>query len=185
MANEVRELRVQTVSKCTKDGSMYLAILQECEGKRVLPVLIDRTDAVHLLKKMKDAHVSSMPSSMEDVMFAMFLQSSWDIVEVRITIVQAGVTYCHILYKDHETYRMVRNCKAAVGLVLAYTFDAPITIKEELLEQQYMREMGDGVYSMPINSVNIEALEEALKRAIEDENYELASRLRDEIERRK
>jgi release factor glutamine methyltransferase len=28
-------------------------------------------------------------------------------------------------------------------------------------------------------------VEEALKRAIEDENYELASRLRDEIERRK
>ena len=70
-------------------------------------------------------------------------------------------------------------------MVLAYTFDSPITIKEELLEQQYMREMGDGLYSMPMNSVNIEALEEALKRAIEDENYELASRLRDEIERRK
>ena len=52
MADDIRELRVQTVSKCTKDGSMYLAILQEREGKRILPVLIDRNDAVHLLKKM-------------------------------------------------------------------------------------------------------------------------------------
>jgi bifunctional DNase/RNase len=185
MADDIRELRVQTVSKCTKDGSMYLAILQEREGKRILPVLIDRNDAVHLLKKMKEDHVSAIPSSLEDVMYTVFLQSGLDIEEVRIATVQAGVTYCHILYHDHETYRMIRNCKAADGLVLAYTFDSPITIKEELLEQQYMREMGDGLYSMPMNSVNIEALEEALKRAIEDENYELASRLRDEIERRK
>ena len=38
---------------------------------------------------------------------------------------------------------------------------------------------------MPVNSVNIEALQEALKRAVEEENYELASQLRDEIRRRK
>ena len=48
-----------------------------------------------------------------------------------------------------------------------------------------MREVGNGTYSMPVNSVSIEALKEALKRAVEDENYELASQLRDEIERRK
>ena len=48
-----------------------------------------------------------------------------------------------------------------------------------------MREIGEGMYSIPVNSVSVEALKEALKRAVEDENYELASQLRDEIERRK
>lgn len=80
---------------------------------------------------------------------------------------------------------MIRYGKASDCLLLAYTFDCPITISESLLEQQYMREIGDGTYSIPVNSVNIEALQEALNRAIEDENYELASQLRDEIERRK
>ena len=75
--------------------------------------------------------------------------------------------------------------KSREALSLAYTFGCPITINNELLEQQYMREVGDGTYSIPVNSVNIEALEEALQRAVEDENYELASQLRDEIERRK
>ena len=70
-------------------------------------------------------------------------------------------------------------------LILAYTFDCPITIGEALLEHQYMREVGDGMYSIPVNSVSVDALKEALKRAVEDENYELASQLRDEIERRK
>ena len=79
MADDIRELRVQTVSKCTKDGSMYLAILQEREGKRILPVLIDRNDAVHLLKKMKEDHVSAIPSSLEDVMYTVFLQSDQEL----------------------------------------------------------------------------------------------------------
>ena len=74
---------------------------------------------------------------------------------------------------------------STVAVILAYTFGCSVTISEALLERQYMREVGDGMYSIPVNSVNIEALKEALQRAVEEENYELASQLRDEIERRK
>lgn len=185
MANDIKELKVQSVSKCTKDGSLYLAILQERHGNRVLPVMIERDSAFQLLKKMKGADEIGVPSSMADVMRVAFYQSGMDLDEVRVAAVQAGVTYCHILYRVNETYRMIRYCKASDSLILAYTFGCPITINNELLEQQYMREVGDGAYSVPVNSVSLEALEEALKRAVEDENYELASHLRDEIERRK
>ena len=37
---------------------------------------------------------------------------------------------------------MIRYCKASDCLILAYTFDCPITIGEALLEHQYMREVG-------------------------------------------
>ncbi|MBR2380593.1 MAG: bifunctional nuclease family protein [Paraprevotella sp.] len=185
MADDIRELRVQAVSKCTKDGSMYIAILQERDGKRILPILIDGNDAFQLLMKMKGPKDMGLPSSMSEVMKAAFQQCGMDIEEIRIAAVQGGITYCHILYTEKETYHMIRYCKASDCLILAYTFGCPITINNELLEQQYMREVGDGTYSIPVNSVNIEALEEALQRAVEDENYELASQLRDEIERRK
>lgn len=185
MNEDVRELRVQTVSKCTKDGSVYLAILKERGGKRILPVLMERSDAFQLLMKMKGIRSTSLPSSMADVMRAAFMQCGMSVEEVRIAAVQAGVTYCHILYREANTFHMIRYCKASDCLILAYTFDCPITIHEVLLEHQYMREVGDGTYSIPVNSVNIEALKEALKRAVEDENYELASQLRDEIEKRK
>ena len=135
--------------------------------------------------KMKGPKDMGLPSSMSEVMKAAFQQCGMDIEEIRIAAVQGGITYCHILYTEKETYHMIRYCKASDCLILAYTFGCPITINNELLEQQYMREVGDGTYSIPVNSVNIEALEEALQRAVEDENYELASQLRDEIERRK
>ena len=47
-----------------------------------------------------------------------------------------------------------------------------------------MREVGDGMYSIPVNSVSVDALKEALKRAVEDENYELAAKIRDRINSR-
>ena len=185
MSEAVKELRVQTVSKCTKDGAAYMAILRERDGKRILPVLMERSEAFQLLMKMKGMKDLSLPSTMADIMKAAFLQCGMDVEEVRIANVEAGVTYCHLLYRDENVFHMVRYCKAADCLILAYTFDCPITISETLLEKQYMREVGDGLYSMPVNSVNIEALQEALKRAVEEENYELASQLRDEIRRRK
>lgn len=185
MNEEVKELKILTVSKCTEDGAAYMAILREKDGKRILPVLMERSEALQLLMKMKDGRRPVLPSSMADVMRAAFLQCGMDVEEVRIANVEAGVTYCHLLYRDENVFHMVRYCKAADCLILAYTFDCPITISETLLEKQYMREVGDGLYSMPVNSVNIEALQEALKRAVEEENYELASQLRDEIRRRK
>lgn len=186
MENEsVKELKVLSVTRCTQDGGAYMAILKEMSGTRIMPVLMERSDAFQLLMKMKGTKHSPLPSSMSDIMKSAFLQSGMNIEEVRISAVQAGVTYCHILYRENSVARMIRFCKASDGLILAYTFDCPVTIHEALLEQQYMREVGNGSYSIPVNSVNIEALEEALKRAVEDENYELASQLRDEIERRR
>lgn len=185
MEDTVKELKVQSVSKCTKDGAVYMALLKEKDGARMLPVLLERSEALQLLMKMKGLKNNTLPSSMADVMRAVFLQCHMNIEEVRIAVVQAGSTYCHILYQAEGIYHMIRYCKAADCLILAYTFECPITISESLLEHQYIREVGEGTYSIPVNSVNIEALQEALERAIEDENYELASQLRDEIERRK
>lgn len=184
MDESVKELKVLSVSKCTKDGGAYMAVLREREGKRILPVLMERSDAFQLMMKMKGGK-SVLPSTMADVMKAAFMQSGMTVEEIRIAAVQAGVTYCHILYSDRTQYHMLHYCRASDGLILAHTFDCPITINESLLEHQYMREVGADTYSIPVNSVNVEALKEALKRAVEDENYELASQLRDEIERRK
>jgi protein-arginine kinase activator protein McsA len=38
--------------------------------------------------------------------------------------------------------------------------------------------------SLPVNTLSLEMLDQALKKAVEDENYELASQLRDERKRR-
>lgn len=178
-------LEISNVSQCSKEGNAYLAILKETDGERMLPVLMERQDALHLLLKMKKVFVAATPIDFSDIMLSTFNSFSIRLREVRICAVRGGVTYCHLICEQYGERKTISYCRASNGLVLAATFKCPITIHPELLELQYMREVSEGTYSMPINSVSNEALSEALKRAVETENYELASLLRDEIKRRK
>ena len=49
---------------------------------------------------------------------------------------------------------------------------------------EHIFEDGHGAISIPVSSVGMEVLQEALVRAIREEDYELAAQLRDEIARR-
>ena len=53
------------------------------------------------------------------------------------------------------------------------------------MDSEHLHDMGKGKFSVPISSVSLQMLEEALQSAIEKEEYEQASQLRDEIRKRK
>lgn len=186
MQEKICELKVNSVSKCTQGGEAYIAILKEEGGERIMPVLMERSEAHSLLVKMKEEQKDrATPSCGADILKEIFGQCNMKMEEVRVAEVNSGVTYCHVIYKKDNQTQTVHSCRASDGLVLACTFHCPIRVSEQLLEQQYMRELEQGTYSIPANSVGLEVLKEALKNAVEEENYELASRLRDEIEKRK
>ena len=178
-------LRVTDVTKCTRNGEAYMAILREEEGTRIMPVLMDQHTAHSLMLKMGNLAPPSAKLTMPDIMLSVFGTCHLRMLEVRICAVQGGVTYCHLLFEQEGMVRVVRNCRASEGLLLAYTFRCPIRIDNDLLERQYMRRTSADSYSMPVNSVSTEAIQTAMEQAIKEENYELASQLRDELERRK
>ena len=72
------------------------------------------------------------------------------------------------------------------GILLAFIAQLPISIDSRLMEKQsvpFQRE-SPGV-AIPVNTISTEMLKSALEKAIEEEKYELASHLRDELRRRK
>ena len=76
--------------------------------------------------------------------------------------------------------------RASDAVLFSYISKTPIYIETSLMEKQSVpyNSLSSGV-SLPVNVLEDEMLKEALNRAIKDENYELASHLRDEIQRRK
>lgn len=73
------------------------------------------------------------------------------------------------------------------GALLCYANpDIPLYIEGTLWGRQsvpYLGESARGV-AMPLNTLTLEMLEEALQKSIDEERYELAKQLKEEIERR-
>ena len=71
------------------------------------------------------------------------------------------------------------------GILLSVVASVPVFIVAALLNQQAAHEDGDMMQiPLPINVVTDDMLQKSLKHAIESEDYEMASSLRDEIKKR-
>ena len=71
-------------------------------------------------------------------------------------------------------------------MLLSVIAKLPIFVDEVLMNRQSLPyNQASPSMALPVNVLTIEMLEEALNKAIKDENYELASTLKMEIERRK
>ena len=92
--------------------------------------------------------------------------------------------YRAILYNT-ETLEPV-SIRACDAVLMSHIGHVPLFIEERLMEKQsvpyYKKSTG---IAMPLNALSHSLLKEALDKAVEDENYELASHLRDEMLRRK
>jgi bifunctional DNase/RNase len=92
--------------------------------------------------------------------------------------------YRALLYNT-ETLEPV-SMRASDAALLSYISHIPLFVERGLMEKQSVDfyEKAKGL-SIPVNTISDEMLQSALDKAIKDENYEMASHLRDEINRRK
>lgn len=75
--------------------------------------------------------------------------------------------------------------RASDAILLAHFADIPIFIEEGLLLRQSVPYKEESVaVSVPVNVITTDMLKKALDKAISEENYEQASQLRDELQRR-
>ena len=106
-------------------------------------------------------------------------------LEVHIDFLKDG-KYQAVL-SNEDTTDMV-PISVTQGILLSYVSrgDIPVMMAESLFKRQstvYDRN-SIGV-SLPVNTISDEMLQSALDKAINSENYEMASHLRDEINRRR
>ena len=78
------------------------------------------------------------------------------------------------------------SLRASDGVLLSVVSGIPLYIDTELFKRQStpIPKKGSVSIAMPANIASMKMLKAALKNAVETEDYELASQLRDEIKRR-
>ena len=178
------ELELHGIAKMS-DENRALVLLREKEGKqRMLPVMTSQRRAMLLLSRDRLKIPLPAPPSSTDICMQMMTHFGVRMRYVRITAVRDGLCFCSVIGERDGQDHVVNYCQAADGLIIAVTFRCPICIDEALMEMQYMRDMGDGGFSININNLTRKTLQDALQQAIDSENYETASVLRDELRRR-
>lgn len=182
----------------TQSGS-YALVLGEKNGKRRLPVMIGGFEAQAIAIEL-ESMTPSRPLTHD--LFKTFADTFKLVVkEVIIYNLIEGIFYAKMSCAEIGSQEVFEiDARTSDAVALAVRFKAPIYTYEKILstagiiwededddESSAMPEMKEIERQMEIGSEepDIDDLEEQLLAAIDREDYEAASRLRDEISRRK
>lgn len=175
------ELKVHDMSSTLQPADAYALVLEEVNGNRKLPIIIGSLEAQAIKIVMMEY---KMPRPLtHDLFLTVTKELGATLKKVLIYKVKDGVYYSY-LFIEKEGEELKIDSRTSDAIALAMRCECPIYTTDEIMESEQLGEMTGKGFSAPVNTVDIVALKEALARAIEEEDYEQASRLRDEIKRR-
>ena len=175
------ELFVSEILSRTYSEHAFIMLLQEKEGMRKLPVLIGpfEAQAIALVKR----NVKLERPSTHDL-FKNFAEACGATLKhVVIDKIEDGTFYSNLFFINDKR-EVVIDARTSDAVVIAMRFDAPIYIKDELLNMLCIKEEWKNAISIPITLAGTNTLREIMEQAIKDENYELAMKLKQEVDTR-
>jgi bifunctional DNase/RNase len=181
------KLRVVNIIDTQAQLSAFVMLLQEIDGGRRLPVIIGPAEAETIANALNN--VRYVRPLTHDLFVNTLKIFGIDVVEVMIYKAVDGIFYSYIYYKKEEEIVRI-DSRTSDAIALAVRTSAPIYINSSILERECipMDAILEGkeanVDHDNLNDKDIRTLRKDLDRAIKEENYELASILRDEIVRR-
>ncbi len=181
----LKTLDIHGSAGTSADGSQSMLILKEHDGDRLLPVLMSSRRAFFCMMRSQFDLPIPLPISVADIAVQMMATGHMSLKSVELTALNNGLFFCRMHVSDAQgEEHEVDFCQASDGITLAAAARCPVTIDEELLEAQYLRPTGEHSFAMSLNLFSRGMLEQALATAVAEENYEAASKLRDELARR-
>ncbi len=196
-------LEILAISYSKAQTGAYALILGEVEGKRRLPIIIGAFEAQSIaiaIEKMKPTRplTHDLFKNFADS-FGIFLQ------EVIIHKFYEGVFYAKLLYINEDKVKEI-DARTSDAVALAVRYNCPIFTYEDIFnEAGIMMEEGEEEDTSAqetksskkprgekkkmetgseFSALTITELREKLKKAVDEEAYEIASLIRDEIKRR-
>ena len=187
------QLRVNRITYSQNQSGAYAMILDEVDGKRKLPVVIGEFEAQSIAVNL-DKDIKPQRPFTHDL-FKNFAYR-FDIATKRVIITKLvdGVFYSSLICERDKIEEII-DSRTSDAVSLALRFKAPIYTHESVLEKAgVVFEKGelpaqgtpDDELSDELNYSDLsnQELENAIKKAVKKEDYELAARLRDEISKR-
>lgn len=195
------KLNILGLSYSQTQSGAYALVLSEADGNRRIPIIIGAVEAQAIAIQLEG--LKPPRPLTHDLFLNTALAFNIDVVEVFINKLEEGIFYAEMVCQQNET-RIKIDSRTSDAIALALRFECPVYTTEAILDKagivldfESEPEIGgeqstsqndmispedkeEGDYS----SYSVEELNDLLKEAIAEENYEKASEIRDEIKRR-
>ena len=185
------KLEIVGLSYSQTQSGAYALVLSEAGGKRRLPIIIGGFEAQAIAIELEKM-VPTRPLTHD--LFKSFAQAfNVQVREVVIYNLQEGIFFAKIVCeRDGQVSDIDARTSDAIALAVRfncpiYTFESILSsagiLSDELgddLEEELEEESTEGEFQ----KMTLEELDQSIKEAIDNEDYERASQLRDEINKR-
>lgn len=179
-----------------KSGAYALILAEKGPDARKLPVVIGGAEAQSIAVALEKSIAPPRPMT-HDTWQNMLDELGTQIEKVLIHRLVNGVFYASIYARNEHGAQLIFDSRPSDAVALAVRVDCPIYVLASILEQAGITEkeerVADGVEEdvaeertpSETEADSIALLEKQLEEAVENEDYELAARLRDRIDKLK
>ena len=187
------QLDIVGLSNSQTQSGAYALVLGEVRGKRRLPIVIGNFEAKAIAIALDNEYKSQRPIT-HDLFRTLAYGFKINVKKVVISSINSGGIFSSIIYCiNHIGKEVELDSRTSDAVAIAIRFKAPIFTYEAIIDEagiildkdiistqsEKLEENKD--LSNDFNNLSIKELEKKLNEAIENEDYELASKIRDEI----
>ena len=202
---ELIELKILGISYSDNNSGAFALILGELDGNKKLPVIIGSFEAQSIAIALEKKIKTSRPLTHE--LFKKFADEFG--IKLRHIIIHKlndGIFFSNMVCeKDNKIFKI--DSRTSDAIALSIRFNAPIFVKKEILndagfeDNKYLKEVdldsnlfegknseeyqNIGTKSNDMKRISTNKIKKMLEKSLQNEEYEIAAKLRDELNIRK
>ena len=175
------ELKVEGLTRGRELKDAYILILREREGERIFPVLIDEEGFNMIMQAMRNKDYTC-----SHLMVKLASRVGMTPIGIRLMQPANGKTQALI---DFELVNEIVSITTPIAeaVVTALETRSSLWVQRTTFERQTRMNKNGGSQNMalPITALSDKLISDALQAAVKEDNFELATILRDELNKRK
>ncbi len=200
------QLNIKGISYSQSRTGAYALVLNEVGGKRTLPIVIGAFEAQSIAIALENDITPPRPLT-HDLFVSLSKIYNIRVKQVIIHKLIDGVFYSSLICERDKVEEII-DSRTSDAIAIAVRFDAPIYTYENILDKAGIELKNDELLTQeleeeseeedlledrftelenlttPYEKLSIEELQKQLDEAVGNEDYELAAKLRDEMDKR-
>ena len=190
------QLDIAALKTSDSQNNAYVLLLNELEGKRQLPIVIGWCEARSIALALEDSDPPERPLT-HDLFLSISNNFDMNISKVVIHTLNEGIFHASFFCNSKGKKEVEIDARTSDAVALAVRFKCPIFTYENVLSKAgiildktlednliFGKEKEKTSEENGLKNLTLNKLKNLLKKAIEAEDYEKASEIRDEINSR-